>query len=142
MRLESDQPGSPASWLRHARSDLALASVDAPEEVLASTLCFHAQQAVEKALKAALIHFGTTFPKTHNIRYLLDQLADSLAVPGNVDEAAILTKYAVQMRYPEDLAPVSDQDRQDAILMATAVVDWVAETVRGSSAPHPEGKKL
>jgi hypothetical protein len=39
-------------WLRRARSNLARAKQDKPDEVLFEDLCFDAQQAVEKALKA------------------------------------------------------------------------------------------
>jgi HEPN domain-containing protein len=54
----SPEPGSPAAWLRYARSDLALARVPARGEVLLESLCFHAQQAVEKSLKAVLVGRG------------------------------------------------------------------------------------
>ena len=53
MPPDSDGPGGGEDWLRHARSDLALASAVGPVgDILAETLCFHAQQAAEKALKA------------------------------------------------------------------------------------------
>ncbi len=52
MSPEDVEPGSPADWLRHAASDLKLARIARPPEVLLEALCFHAQQAAEKALKA------------------------------------------------------------------------------------------
>ena len=69
MPPESLQPGSPASWLSFAESDLALASVKNPN-VLHNALCFQAQQATEKAVKAVLVAEGIAFPKTHNIGFL------------------------------------------------------------------------
>ena len=48
------QPGSPDDWLRHARSDLALARSRKGRDVLYEHLCFHAQQAAEKAIKKGL----------------------------------------------------------------------------------------
>jgi HEPN domain-containing protein len=47
---------------------------------------FHAQQAVEKALKAVLAHAGVAFRRTHDIAELLDQLEDSgLPAPPHAD---------------------------------------------------------
>ncbi|WP_456427531.1 HEPN domain-containing protein [Rhodocaloribacter sp.] len=54
-RPDLPEPGAAADWLRYARSDLALARVEPPAGVLTEMLCFHAQQAAEKALKALLI---------------------------------------------------------------------------------------
>jgi HEPN domain-containing protein len=41
-------------WLKYAKSDLLIAEVET-DGVLFETRCFHAQQAVEKVLKAVLI---------------------------------------------------------------------------------------
>ena len=65
MSSETYYPGSAGDWLRYARSDLELARIDKPEGVLLESLCFHTQQAAEKALKAALIFLEIDYPKTH-----------------------------------------------------------------------------
>ncbi|MBI5018193.1 MAG: HEPN domain-containing protein [Deltaproteobacteria bacterium] len=44
----------PERWLEHARSDLALARLGAGSDVLPEQLCFHAQQAVEEAIRMAV----------------------------------------------------------------------------------------
>ncbi len=51
MPCEGPLPGSPEDWLRYSYSDLALARVRRSPKVLLEGLCFHAQQAVEKALE-------------------------------------------------------------------------------------------
>ena len=51
------EKGSPQDWLIHAESDLQLAATGKLPKVLYETLCFHAQQAVEKAVKS-----GSSFP--------------------------------------------------------------------------------
>ena len=130
MRPENVEPGSPEAWLRYARSDLALASADAPADVLPVALCFHAQQAAEKALKAVLVHVGTPITKTHNIRFLVDRLPVEISVPDWVDRAAILTKYAVQLRYPEDVDEVTESELQDALLLGRNVLEWAERIVR------------
>jgi len=58
---------------------LALASSSLPKDGLYSTLCFHAQQAVEKSVKAVLVLRGVEFPKIHSLPRLMDLLpADNL----------------------------------------------------------------
>jgi hypothetical protein len=59
-------PPEPRQWPRFAVSDLLLAQ-SRPEGVLLEQLCFHAQQAAEKAIKAVLIQQAIGFPRTHNL---------------------------------------------------------------------------
>ena len=100
MPHERHLRASPGDWLRHARSDLEPARVRRPFEVLFEGLCFHAQHAAEKALKAVLIANGVPPQKTHNIRTLLDLLPPDIMAPQEVESAASLTDYAVASRYP------------------------------------------
>lgn len=82
-------PGNPADWLRHARSDLAVAEGLVSGDVLVETLCYHAQQAVEKSLKAVLVYRGIEFPYTHNIARLITIVRESnLQWQDELDEAA------------------------------------------------------
>jgi len=72
MPPEYRDPTDPAEWLRRARSNLARARADRGlPEVLYEDLCFDAQQAVEKCLKALLVYRQAPFPKTHAIADLL-----------------------------------------------------------------------
>lgn len=88
-------PGSAEDWLRRAHSDLALARLPRPPGVLFEDLCFHSQQAAEKALKAVLVARSRPVPRTHSIPRLLELMPAPPAVPETVQEAAILTDYAV-----------------------------------------------
>ena len=130
MPHEGNQPGSPEDWLRHAYSDLELSRVSPPPRVLLEGLCFHAQQAAEKALKAVLVFYGIPAPKTHNVRMLLDLLPDSLSVPGEVDDAASLTDYAVMGRYPGNAEPIDEEEYQQAVNLAGAVVSWAEKIIQ------------
>jgi len=51
MPQDRPAPGSPQEWLSRAKGDLAMARVPLPEGVFYEDLCFHAQQAAEKAFK-------------------------------------------------------------------------------------------
>ena len=130
MPPEKPVPGSPADWLRHARSDLALAHIALPPEVLREELCFHAQQAAEKAVKAVIVAYKIAYPKTHNIRTLLDCLPKKLDLPRKVHDAAGLTDYAVMLRYPGNMEPVTQQEYREALRLAEAVVDWAEKEIK------------
>ena len=124
MDSEPLVPGSAEDWFRYAKSDLELARIEKPEGVLLENLCFHAQQAAEKTLKAVLIFLEIDFPRTHNIRTLLDLLPEGVDVPQEVEESAILTDYAVESRYPMSGEPVDDEEYQQVIGLAETVVSW------------------
>lgn len=119
------------TWLQRARSDLLLAktALNTPG-VLPEDACFHAQQSVEKALKALLIQRHVAFPRTHVLETLLDLLkAVGVDVPLAVDEAFVLTQYAVETRYPGDWEPVGREEAVAAIEKAEEVLGWVTSRI-------------
>ena len=93
-------PDDPREWLNRARSNLALAKNRVPD-VYVEDLCFEAQQAAEKAIKAVMISRGIDFPYVHNPALLLLLLEESgESFPDAVRRAARLTPHAVDTRYP------------------------------------------
>jgi len=96
-------------------------------------LCFDAQQATEKALKALFVLKGTQVPRTHSIGDLLTELGTlGFDIPPGVKEAASLTDDAVATRYPGPSDPVVREDLDDAVRMAGAVFSWASEIVTTS----------
>jgi len=124
MPPEKMEPGSPEDWLRHARSDLELAKVKRPKDVMFEELCFHTQKAAEKSLKSVLIYNKMPINKTHNLRTLVDMMPESISIPEYLDEAAGLTDFAVIARYPGESEPVDFQEYKDSIKSAQKVFDW------------------
>jgi HEPN domain-containing protein len=125
---ESGIPGSPSDWLRRSRSDLALAKVPLPRGALYEDLCFHAQQAAEKAIKSVYRAEGYEFRYTHDLTELLDGLArNGVPVPKEVREAGDLTNFAWQARYPGPAEPVSEDEYRRAVALAEAVVEWAGK---------------
>ena len=61
----------PMKWIEVAKADLAIAGMPLPPGGMYEQLCFHAQQAAEKSIKAVLLHQGIEFPFTHNLQLLL-----------------------------------------------------------------------
>ncbi|MDP7129290.1 MAG: HEPN domain-containing protein [Planctomycetota bacterium] len=112
--------------------NLELAAVERPRKVFWEALCFHTQQAAEKALKALLIAHGISSPKTHNIRTLLDLLPPDRSPPPAVVEAASLTGYAVTPRYPGDYEAEGEEEYHLAMEQAEAVVNWVQQVIQSS----------
>ena len=89
-------------------------------------LCFDAQQAAEKAIKALLLHRGIPFPYVHDLVRLLDLLQQSgINIPERVREAVWLSDYAVEARYPGPAEPVTREEYQKALALAANVVRWV-----------------
>jgi len=98
MPPERYAPDDPRQWLARARSDLAIAAARI-EGAYLEDLCFHAQQAAEKALKALLLHLGVRFPHVHDLAQLLHHVEQAgQPVPSHVRESARLTDYAVEAR--------------------------------------------
>jgi HEPN domain-containing protein len=131
MPPDEKQAGSPEDWLRYAMSDLSLARVAPRGRILLESLCFHAQQASEKAIKAVLVVHDIPAPRTHSLRALVDLLPGSLEKPAFLDEVAALTDYAVMSRYPAGAEPVEEEEYREALRLAEAVVAWAEETIAG-----------
>ncbi|HVN80900.1 MAG TPA: HEPN domain-containing protein [Terriglobia bacterium] len=123
------EAGSPVDWLRLARSDLALARVLPQGEILRETLCFHAQQAVEKSLKAVLIDLRVAFPKTHSIERLIDLLPDQIPRTPWLMETATLTTYATAFRYPGEEDPLTELEYKEALRLAEVAVSWAEHQI-------------
>jgi HEPN domain-containing protein len=120
-------PDDPREWLNRARSNLAQAGVKKPEIYL-EDLCFQAQQAAEKALKALLLHKGAPFPHVHDLADLVGLLQrDGIFIPQIIRESVKLTDYAVEARYPGMSEPVTDAEYLEALALAQRVIRWVEE---------------
>jgi HEPN domain-containing protein len=133
MPPEVVEPGSPSDWLRHARSDLALAKAPQPVGVLLEMLCFHAQQAAEKSIKAVLIGQGIVPPRTHDISALLERVQPPLSIPAEMQEATHLTDYAVLTRYPGGADSVTEEQYRQAVASAERVLAWATAAVSDSA---------
>ncbi len=130
MPPESGTPGSPSDWLRRARADLALAKAPLPSGALYEDLCFHAQQAAEKAIKAVYRARNHAFRYTHDLTELLEGLVSrGVAVPEAVREAEDLTDFAWHARYPGPAEPVSEAEYNRVVKLAETVVEWAGRLV-------------
>ncbi len=124
-------PSSPEEWMAHALSDLNLARLgQEKEDILHEQICFHAQQAVEKALKAVLLFNKVDFPLTHDLDDLLDIAENAgIPLPTEIMDVGILTPYAVETRYPGYWEEITEQDVDEAIKLAKRTLMWVSEYI-------------
>ena len=130
MQAEHFAPNNPHEWLNRARSNLLRAKSRIPGVYL-EDLCFDAQQAAEKAIKAVLIKKGVDFPYVHDISQLLTLVEETGGeVLEAIRKAEELTPYAVVTRYPGLAEPVTEAHYQEAIESAEAVVQWAEEQIQ------------
>jgi len=110
-------------WVAKAESDLqnAAHTLKLGDAGPLDTVCFHAQQCVEKYLKALLCFYEIDFYRTHDIAALLTLLPVHLRPEMSVEEQARLGDYAVAMRYPGDYEPVSLTEAERAVQVARRV---------------------
>lgn len=89
---------------------------------------FHAQQAVEKALKAWLACLGRPYPLRHDLGELLAALEDAGEGVADLWMLTDLTPFAVQLRY-DDPDPGSPLDRRAALRDVTTLIARVEEVL-------------
>lgn len=121
-------------WLRRARSNIARAELGkVSDDILYEDLCFDCQQAVEKSLKALLVHIGVDFPWTHSIARLAELIENAdVDMPGFAKDSVILTAYAVNTRYPGSQEPVDEVEYKEALKLAEMVCRWVEGKIQES----------
>ncbi len=97
-------------WIAKAEGDYLTAS----REICASppnydAVCYHAQQCVEKLMKAILIAKGKKPPKTHDLT-VLGSMLTSVEPQWHwpVDELRLLSQAAVAFRYPGESAGLEE----------------------------------
>ncbi len=98
-------------------------------EIADAIIGFHAQQAVEKSLKAVLAANGEEFPWTHDLRFLLERLDQvTIAYPDWVADARRFTPWAVEFRYGETVDDALDRAATAALV--ANLIRWARSLVR------------
>lgn len=103
-----------------AAEDVAAFGLAAPHPVLASIACFHAQQAIEKMGKAALVMAWLPYPRGHDIGALAGLMPEDLGpLRAALARHAWLTLHATGSRYGEGITASPDD--------VTAARDGIAQ---------------
>lgn len=122
-------------WIKIAKEDL-----QAAEHLFGASLhrmvCYHAQQSVEKTLKAILVEREIEFSRTHNILDLC-MAAKEIGYETPLDaEDAVFLNSVYRARYPADLGllPKGEPSREDAeraLHRARKMWEWHKEILHG-----------
>lgn len=131
-RQSRPDPTEAVTWMEKARNELAFAKgFDQLPHVELASFAFHAQQAVEFALKAVYHHHNLPFDFVHDIRILAQNLSDGgIQVPQDVHNAVPLTRFYTATRYPNPAsARVTKSELEAAIQLAEKVVNWADQIV-------------
>ncbi len=97
-------------WLRKANVDYqSFLLLESSSEDLSEAAAFHAQQAVEKWLKALLTYNDVDTPYTHDLTKLLPMLTQfytELGAQEWLERASLLNGFAVEIRYIDEENPL------------------------------------
>jgi HEPN domain-containing protein len=119
--------------LRLADDDLAaFRALAALSHIRQALAYFHAQQAIEKALKAVLFSRSVEFRKTHDLFELADRLTKAgIDLPHNADELAQINPYAVELRYDDEV--ITTLNRETVETIATNTLTWARNIIAKTS---------
>jgi HEPN domain-containing protein len=122
-----------ALWLTKAHNDLSNSDIilsSKREKLPLDTVCFHAQQAIEKALKGLLAHHGGDVSRSHDLVKLLNdakQLAPELVE--FTESMELISEYGVGIRYPDFYYEPSLPEAHQAYEVAKKVVAVIEESI-------------
>jgi len=113
-------------WMQYAKSDLDAAyALLERGEFFPNQICFLAQQAGEKALKAILVFLEIPFPKTHDLDRIRELIPEGWEVKERFPQLYDLSIWAVESRYPGDSPDVVEHEARETLHLAESVFDAV-----------------
>ena len=97
-------------WVQKAEGDYSVAQqLLQGQNPVNDAICFHAQQCIEKYLKAWLQEANIPFPRTHDLQELLNLIVSTLpAWDAWRDDFSTLSEHAVDPRYPGKFATTDE----------------------------------
>ncbi|MFA6242474.1 MAG: HEPN domain-containing protein [Candidatus Hydrogenedentales bacterium] len=127
-------------WVLKAENDLTNAThtLKLRDDCPTDTVCFHAQQCVEKYLKALLVLKGIRFPRVHNIEELIALVPKTDRPELSADEQERLTDFATVTRYPGIYEPVTLSDARTAVSVARRVRRSIRSVLPKSTTTRPK----
>ena len=129
MNMPAEIAKAARRWVEKAESDFAAITqlLKAGKDCPCDVVCYHAQQCVEKYVKALLVHAGVDFPKTHDIGNLVRLLPRGVRLPISRAEQIKLTLYEAATRYPGDEEQFGFVDANQS----KKIVERVRKAIRG-----------
>lgn len=121
--------------LARARDDETLIrKVSSDSDIADAIVGFHAQQAVEKLIKAVLAARGVAFIKSHALSYLIGVVEENeIEAPEALSEADVLSPWAVEFRYEGEEPPALD--RPATLKLVEQVRTWAEDEINAAELP-------
>lgn len=125
-------------WLNLAEMDYGVAThlfenyLPKPFEII----CYHCQQATEKAIKAIIISKDVQggVPKSHDLSFLLRQVKNHVKIEEEYyDYADTLAPYGVTIRYPSELF-LEERHAREALQYAHEILNWAKHVLEKENA--------
>jgi len=119
-------------WLKKALADLRVAEKLCEISEEPWIIVFHAQQAVEKALKAYLVFHNKHFGKTHNLSQLIDLCIEIDQEFQQLHELEVDQLYplAIEARYPDTGIEVTIDEAREAIEKAKKAIAFITRKIK------------
>jgi len=125
-------------WLRKAKDDLDVIEEIKNKKHLTNMVAFHAQQAIEKSLKAIIDEFNLGFVKIHQIERLLEIVKEHLEAKTDNEIVQMLDSLYIESRYPVDIGLLpdgkpSEEDANKFFEFAILIYRSVKKKLEGTS---------
>ena len=113
-------------WVENAEEDYVVVQLlHQGQNPVYNAICFHAQQCVEKYLKAWLQEANIPFPRTHDLKELLNLIVPTIPIwRAWQADFSKLSEHAVDSRYPGKFATADDTAH------AMRICDEVRQSIR------------
>ena len=117
-------------WIKYSKMDLEVSKRELyrdedKESILTPIICFHCQQAVEKALKAFLIKHKVEFSKMHNLE-TLRKMCSEIDMDFQTLDFGELNYYGVSIRYPDGLMEMpSFEKAKELYELSCSITDFI-----------------
>jgi HEPN domain-containing protein len=116
---EAERLAEVQRWLRFAREDLAAAEAMVGQQAVTPRhICWLAQQAAEKVLKAGLVFLQIDFPRRHDLDAIRNLFPTGWQIKEEHPDLAELTEWAVEARYPGRWPEATEADASAALQQA------------------------
>lgn len=122
-------------WLKAAQDDLSVIEKIINEESLAHMVAFHAQQCIEKSLKALGEERSLELPKIHKLKTLSERVGiDLSSCDHSEDYLHLLDELYIESRYPGDFGLLPNgkptlEDAQEFYAFAKSIYTTVQNTL-------------
>jgi HEPN domain-containing protein len=115
------------NWIIKAHHDLLAAQkLSSDADIYADIAIYHCHQSAEKAIKGFLILHDQPFPRTHDLRLLLQlTMVINPDFEAYQEAAELLTPYATEFCYPSEVMQPTPEELREAIEKANKIFDFI-----------------